>query len=48
MNFVENGKFNAVKLILFEFKKTFAAFGGPKVACSRDGARDFFSLFTGE
>ena len=27
--------------------KTFAVFGCPKVACSRDGARDFL-LFTGE
>ena len=28
--------------------KTFEVFGCPKVACSRDGARDFFLLFTGE
>ena len=28
--------------------KAFAVFGCPKVACSCNGARDFFSLFTGE
>ena len=31
------------------FYETFAAFGCPKVACSRDGTRDFcYSLITGE
>ena len=32
-------KFNSVHNVIH---KTFAVFGCPKVACSRDGARDFF------
>ena len=35
----KNVKFNAVHNII---DKTFAVFGCPKVACCRDGARDFF------
>ena len=38
INFLKN-KFNAVHNVIH---KTFAVFGCPKVACSRDGARDFF------
>ena len=45
INFLKNVKFNAVHNVIH---KTFAVFGCPKVACSRDGARDFFLLFTGE
>ena len=39
INFLKNVKFNAVHDVIH---KTFAVFGCPKVACSRDGARDFF------
>ena len=38
-NFPKKVKFNSVHDV---FYKTFAVFGCPKVACSRDGARDFF------
>ena len=38
-NFLKNIKFNAVHNVI---RKTFAVFGCPKVACSRDGSRDFF------
>ena len=43
INFLKNVKFNAVHNVIH---KTFAVFGCPKVACSCDGARDFFLLFT--
>ena len=36
--FQKNVKFNFVNNVIH---KTFAVFGCPKVACSRDGARDF-------
>ena len=37
------GRFRHSKFLkFFEIHKTFAVFGCPKVACSRDGARDFF------
>ena len=39
INFLKNVKFNAVHN---DIHKTFVVFGCPKVACSRDGARDFF------
>ena len=39
INFLKNFKFNAVHNVIH---KTFAVFGCPKVACPRDGARDFF------
>ena len=39
INFLKNVKFNAVHNVIH---KTFAVFGCPKVACSSDGARDFF------
>ena len=44
INLLKNFKFNSVQNVIH---KTFAVFGCPKVACSRDGARDFL-LFTGE
>ena len=44
INFVKNVKFNSAHNVIH---KTFTVFGCPKVACSRDGARDFL-LFTGE
>ena len=37
--FLKNFKFNSVQNVIH---KTFAVFGCPKVACSRDGASDFF------
>ena len=37
INFLKNVKFNAVHNVIH---KTFAVFGCPKVACSRDGARE--------
>ena len=40
INFLKNVKFNAVYNVIH---KTFAVFGCLKVACSRDGTRDFFS-----
>ena len=36
-----NFKFNSVQNVIH---KTFAVFGCPKIACSRDGARDFFVI----
>ena len=36
INFLKNVKFNAVHNVIH------AVFGCPKVACSRDDARDFF------
>ena len=39
INFLKNVKFNAVHSVIH---KTFAVFGCPKVACSRDGALYFF------
>ena len=36
INFLKNFKFNSVQNVIH---KTFAVFGCPKVACSRDGAR---------
>ena len=39
INFLKNVKFNAVHNVIH---KTFAVFDCPKVACSRDGAREFF------
>ena len=44
INFLKNVKFNSAHNVIH---KTFTVFGCPKVACSRDGARDFL-LFTGE
>ena len=44
INFLKNVKFNSVHNVIH---KTFAGFGCPKSACSRDGARDSF-LFTTE
>ena len=41
VNFLKNVKFNSVHNVIH---KTFAGFGCPKVACSRDGARDFFVI----
>ena len=41
INFLKNVKFNAVHNVIH---KTFVVFGYPKVACSRDGARDFFVI----
>ena len=41
INFLKNIKFNSVQNVIH---KTFAVFGCPKVACSRDGARDFFVI----
>ena len=43
INFLKNVKFNSVHNVIH---KTFAGFGCPKGACSRDGARDFFSFTT--
>ena len=37
-NFQQNVKFNFVHNVIH---KTFAVYGCPKIACSRDGARDF-------
>ena len=45
INFLKNVKFNSVHNVIH---KTFTVFGCLKVACFRDGARDFFLLFTGE
>ena len=45
INLLKNVQFNAVHNVIH---KTFAVFGCPKVACSRDDACDFFLLFTGE
>ena len=42
INFVKNVKFNSVHNVIH---KTFVGFGCPKVACSRDGARDFFVIY---
>ena len=39
--FQKNVKFNFVNNVIH---KTFAVFGCPKVACSRDGARDFLVI----
>ena len=39
INFLKNVKFNPVHNVIY---KTFAVFGCPTFACSRDGARDFF------
>ena len=39
INFLKNVKFNSVHNVI---RKTFAVFGCLKIACSRDGARDFF------
>ena len=39
INLLKNVQFNTVHNVI---DKTFAVFGCPKVACSRDGARDFF------
>ena len=41
INFLKNVKFNYVHSVIH---KTFAVFGCPKVACSRDGARDVFVI----
>ena len=41
INFLKNFKFNSVQNVIH---KTFAVFGCPKAACSRDGARDFFVI----
>ena len=41
IDFLKNIKFNSVHNVIH---KTFACFGCPKVACSRDGARDFFVI----
>ena len=41
INFLKNVKFNSVHNVIH---KTFAGFGCPKVACFRDGARDFFVI----
>ena len=41
INFLNNIKFNSVHNVIH---KTFAGFGCPKVACFRDGARDFFVM----
>ena len=41
IDFLKNIKFNSVHNVIH---KTFAGFGCPKVACSRDGARDFFVI----
>ena len=41
-NFLKNFKFNSVQNVIH---KIFAVFGCPKVACSRDGARDFFVIY---
>ena len=39
--FLKNVKFNSVHNVIY---KTLVGFGCPKVACSRDGARDFFVI----
>ena len=39
INFLKTVKFNSVHNVIH---KTLAVFSCPKVACSRDGARDFF------
>ena len=44
INFLKNFKFNSVQNVIH---KTFAVFGCPKAACSRDGARDFFVIHRG-
>ena len=41
INSLKNVKFNSVHNAIH---KTFAVFGCPKVACSRDGARDSYQL----
>ena len=41
INFLKNVKFNSVHNVIH---KTFAVFGCPKVASSRDGARDCFVI----
>ena len=41
INFLKKVKFNSVHDVI---QKTFAVIGCPKVACSRDGARDFFVI----
>ena len=41
INFLKSVKFNSVYIVI---QKTFAVFGCPLVACSRDGARDFFVI----
>ena len=41
INFLKNVKFNSVHNVIH---KTFAVFGCPMVACSRDGACDFFVI----
>ena len=43
INFLKNFKFNSVRNVIH---KTFAVFGCPKVACSCDGARDFFTGYS--
>ena len=41
INFLKDIKFNSVHNVIH---KTFAGFGSSKVACSRDGARNFFVI----
>ena len=41
INFLKNIKFNSAHNVIH---KTFAVFGCANVACSRDGARDFFVI----
>ena len=41
INFQKNRYLNSVHNVIH---KTFAVFGCPKVACSRDGARDLFVI----
>ena len=41
INFLKNIKFNSVQNVIHN---TFPVFGCSKVACSRDGARDFFVI----
>ena len=41
INFLQEVNSNSVHIVIH---KTFAGFGCPKVACSRDGVRDFFVI----
>ena len=41
-NYIRKNMKYFIDFLKFEIHKTFAVFGCPKVACSRDGARDFF------
>ena len=48
MNYIQKYMKYFINFLKFEIHKTFAVFGCPKVACSPDGAREFFLLFTGK